>query len=140
MKKTSLALIAIAFLFSVVVSAAEFKSYPGAKVDEQATRESNEAAKAEKMSNVRSTVYTSQDSFPKVVSFYMGLAKEFSMPRASGTSGKPKKYEKYDLWEAYFIFDGAKDLASSKLWVKVQRPYIGNDVQDITVILVTEKK
>jgi len=68
------------------------------------------------------------------------MSKEYIMPRASGTSGKPKKYEKYDLYEAFFIFDDAKDLASSKLWVKVQRPYIENDVRDITVILVTEKK
>ncbi|MGQ9638583.1 MAG: hypothetical protein ACUVT6_12465, partial [Thermodesulfobacteriota bacterium] len=76
----------------------------------------------------------------KVSSFYKGIAKEYSMPRASGTSGKPKKYEKYDLYEAFFIFDGAKDLASSKLWVKVQRPYIGEDVRDITAIVVSEKK
>ncbi len=64
------------------------------------------------------------------------------MPRASGTSGKPRKSETFqrDLWEAYFIFDGAKDLMSSKLWVKVQRPYIGEEVRDVTAIIVSEKK
>jgi len=46
----------------------------------------------------------------------------------------------YDLWEAYFIFDGAQDLANSKLWVKVQRPYIGEDIRDVTAIVVSEKK
>ncbi|MGQ9569350.1 MAG: hypothetical protein ACUVUQ_00630, partial [Thermodesulfovibrionales bacterium] len=78
----------------------------------------------------------------KVSSFYKGIAKEYSMPRASGTSGKPRKSDLFegDLWEAYFIFDGAKDLASSKLWVKVQRPHIGEDVRDVTAIVVTEKK
>jgi len=40
----------------------------------------------------------------------------------------------------FFIFDGAEDLTSSKLWVKVQRPYIGEDVRDVTAIVVTEKK
>ncbi|MGQ9496268.1 MAG: hypothetical protein ACUVRY_08480 [Thermoanaerobaculaceae bacterium] len=89
---------------------------------------------------MRSTVYTTSDSFSKVCSFYKGIGKEYAMPRASGTTGKPKKYEKYDLWEAYFIFDGAKDLASSKVWIKIQRPYIGEDVRDITMIVVTEKK
>ncbi len=62
------------------------------------------------------------------------------MPRSSGVSGKPKKYGKYDLYEAYFIFDGAKDLAGSKLWVKVQRPYIGEDIRDVTAIVLSEKK
>lgn len=141
MERISLALVVIMyFLFSGVVFAAEFKPYPGARVDEQATQESRDAAKAAKMANVRSTVYTTSDSFSKVASFYKEIAKEFAMPRASGTTGKPKKHEKYDLWEAYFIFDGAKDLASSKLWVKVQQPYIGEDVRDITAIVVTEKK
>ena len=44
-----------------------------------------------------------------------------------------------DLWEAYFILDEAKDLQDSKLWVKVQRPYIGGEVRDVTAIVVTEK-
>jgi hypothetical protein len=62
------------------------------------------------------------------------------MPRASGASGKPKKREGYDLWEAYFIFDGAQGLASSKLWIKVQRPYIGRDIRHVTAIVVSEKR
>jgi hypothetical protein len=120
--------------------AREWKPYPGAKVDEQATSEANDMAAAAKMTNIKSTIYTTPDSFSKVTSFYKKIAKEYAMPRASGTTGKPKKYEGYDLYEAFFIFDNAKDLASSKLWVKVQRPYIGEDVQDITAIVVTEKK
>ena len=139
-KKVFNIILSIVFIYAALVFASEFKVYPGAKIDEKATKEANEAAQAAKMSNVKSTIYTTTDSFPKVSSFYKGIAKEYTMPRASGTSGKPKKYEKYDLYEAFFIFDDAKDLASSKLWVKVQRPYIGNDVRDITVILVTEKK
>jgi len=120
--------------------AAEFKLYPGAKMDEKATKEAQEAALAAKMSNVKATIYTTKESFQKVASFYKGIAKEHMMPRASGTSGKPKKYEGYDLYEAFFIFDGAKDLSTSKLWVKVQRPYIGEDVRDVTAIVVSEKK
>ena len=139
-KKVFNIILSIVFIYAALVFASEFKVYPGAKIDEKTTKEANEAAQGAKMSNVKSTIYTTTDSFPKVSSFYKGMSKEYIMPRASGTSGKPKKYEKYDLYEAFFIFDGAKDLASSKLWVKVQRPYIGNDVRDITVILVTEKK
>jgi len=66
-----------------------------------------------------------------VASFYKGMGNEYPMPRASGTSGKPKKGEGYELWEAYFILDGAKDLSSSRLWVKVQRPYIGEEIRQV---------
>jgi hypothetical protein len=140
MKKISLMMMLFVFFCCALTAAAEFKTYLGSKVDEQATHQSREAARAAKMTNVQSTVYTSSDSFQKVALFYKGIAKEYMMPRASGTSGKPKKYENYDLWEAYFIFDGAKDLSSSKLWAKVQRPYIGENVRDVTAIVVTEKK
>jgi len=118
----------------------DFKPYPGAKIDNKATKEANEAAQAAKMSNVKATIYTTKDSFQNVSSFYKGIATEYMMPRSSGTTGKPKKYESYDLYEAFFIFDGAKDLAGSKLWVKVQRPYIGEEVRDVTAIVVSEKK
>lgn len=140
MKKIAIVSLFIILLFPLFLFAADFKPYPGAKLDEKATKEANEAAAAAKMSGTKATIYTTKDSFQKVASFYKGIAKEHIMPRASGTTGTPKKYEKYDLWEAFFIFDGAKDLASSKLWVKVQRPYIGEDVLDITAIVVSEKK
>ncbi len=141
MKKLNIILaILICFVFSTLVFAADFKLYPGARIDDKATKEANETTAMAKMSKTKATIYTTTDSFQKVASFYKGIAKEFTIPRASGTSGKPKKYENYDLYEAFFIFDGAKDLASSKLWVKVQRPYIGEDVRNITAIVVSEKK
>ena len=160
MRKVIYVLLLVAFAFSPVVFAAEFKLYPGAKIDEKATKEAREGAVASKMSDVKPTIYTTSDSFEKVASFYKGIAKEYMMPRASGTSGKPKKREGYDLWEAYFIFDGAQDLASSKLWIKVQRPYIGSasanikaegskfiagrpkyeDIRDVTAIVLSEKR
>ena len=112
MKKVFYIILSIVFIYAALVFASEFKVYPGAKIDEKTTKEANEAAQGAKMSNVKSTIYTTTDSFPKVTSFYKGMSKEYIMPRASGTSGKPKKYEKYDLYEAFFIFDDAKDLAS----------------------------
>uniref|UniRef100_A0A832A363 Uncharacterized protein n=1 Tax=Desulfacinum infernum TaxID=35837 RepID=A0A832A363_9BACT len=141
-KSTSRSIVGMAFLvlWAAVVFGGEWKLYPGAKLDEPATQESRDAAAAAKMAHVRPTVYTTPDSFAQVCSFYQNIATEFPQPHASGTTGKPKKYETYDLYEAYFIFDGAKDLAGSKLWVKVQRPLIGEDVRDVTAIVLTEKK
>lgn len=138
--KKALFIMMVAALLVSFAQAADFKLYPGAKPDEAATREAMQAVAAAKMANVQTAIYTSPDAFAKVAGFYARVGAEYAMPRASGTAGKPKKYEKYDLWEAYFILDGAKDLASSKRWVKVQRPYIGEDVRDVTAIVVTEKK
>jgi len=155
MKKAIHFCVSVMFLFSVLTFAAEFKPYPGSREDAQATKEARDAAVAAGMSDTRSTIYTTSDSFEKVASFYKGIAKEYLMPRASGTSGKPKKREGYELWEAYFIFDGANDLAESKLWIKVQRPYIGmpsgggkvgmqgatnQSIRDVTAIVVSQKK
>ncbi len=132
--------ISACLIFGVAANAAEFKAYPGAQIDEKATKEANDAARTANMSNVKATIYTTKDSFQEVSSFYKGIATENMMPRSSGTTGNPKKYGNYELYEAFFIFDGAKDLAGSKLWIKVQRPYIGEEVRDVTAIVVTEKK
>lgn len=140
MKRSLSIFMTMVLFFSLSAVAAEFKLYPGAKIEEKAPQQSREMARAGKMTNVQSTIYTTSDSFEKVASFYKGIAKEYMMPYSSGTSGKPKKYEKYDLYESFFIFDGSKDLAGSKLWVKIQRPYIGEDVRDVTAIVLSEKK
>ncbi len=137
---SSLLIIFAGCLLSAVLFAFDVPIYPGATVDDAATQESLKAAKAAGMTDVQCMIYTSSDPFQKVAAFYKEKAAEYTMPRASGTSGNPKRYENYDLYEAYFILDGAKDLAGSKAWVKVQRPYIGDKVQDVTAIVVTEKK
>jgi len=150
-KKLSYVLLLMVFVFSSLVIAADFKPYPGAKIDEKATQEANQMAAGSKMGKApKSTIYTTSDSFEKVFDFYKGMAKEFKMPHQK--EGKVKKLPSgQELKEAYFIFDGASDLMSSKLWVKVQRPYIGRvkmedfqpkyeDVRDVTAIVVAEQK
>lgn len=136
----------VVFVFFTVAHSGEFKSYPGAKVDQKATDEANKISAQHK---ITSTIYTTKDGFDKVVTFYKGIAKEYKMP---GQEGQVKKLPSgHELKEAYFIFDGANDLMSSKLWVKIQRPYIGRvkmegltpkfeDVRDLTSISVSERK
>jgi hypothetical protein len=126
-------------LFVIVVSvlliavnppclAQDFKPYPGAKLDEKASREASAAAPGK-----QSQVFTTEDTFEKVYSFYKGLYKEYTMSSSSPKlpSGQPLKW-------AFFILDGGKDLASSKYWMKVQRPYVGGadgqEIRDVTVI------
>jgi hypothetical protein len=137
--------VVLIFITIMVLSAADFKVYPGAKIDEKLTKEANDfgakAAAGSKMTVPRATIYTTGDAYEKVYSFYKGVGKEYQMPNVSGTkntlpSGKELKY-------SFFIFDGAKDLMSSKLYGKIQRPYIGMDMKegpDMTYIIVSEKK
>ncbi len=136
------------FVFSTFVYAAEFKPYPGSKIDTKATKEATELLKQSGMAG-KATIYTTGDSFEKVYAFYKGSAKEYKMPGERGVKKLPSGQE---LRESYFIFDGAKDIMSSKLWIKVQRPYIGSvemgkdfqvkykDVRDVTAITVSEQK
>jgi len=143
--------LSMVLVFSIIALAADFKPYPSSKIDEKATQEANQMAAGSKMGKApKSTIYTASDSFEKVFAFYSGMAKEFKMPHQK--EGKVKKLPSgQELKEAYFIFDGANDLMSSKLWIKVQRPYIGRvkmegyqpkyeDVRDVTAIVVAEQK
>lgn len=127
-------------IFALLSISEGFHIYPNSKLDEKASQEAMKLAEEQGITNLNYEIYISDDSFEKVCSFYKNISKEYIMPRSSGTSGKPKKYENYDLYEAYFIFDDAKNLSSSKLWVKVQKPYIGEEVLNKTAIIVSKKK
>ena len=134
----------IAFLLCArvaVVYAGDFKIYPNSKLDEKLTKESAEMA-AQANLDTKPSVYVTDDSFEKVITFYKGNGKEYQMPYQ-----QPGKFQKLpsgrELKAAFFIFDGAKDLGSSKLWAKIQRPYIGANMQegpDKTYINVVETK
>jgi hypothetical protein len=128
-----------------IVCAADFKVYPGAKVDEKLTREANDfgakAAAGSKMTVPKATIYTTGDAYEKVYSFYKGVGKEYMMPNVSGTKNKLPSGK--ELKSSFFIFDGAKDLVSSKHYARLQRPYIGMDMKegpDMTYIIVAEKQ
>lgn len=79
-------------------------------IDEKSTKETNEVVQTAKELNAKVTIYTSKDSFQDVAWFYKSIAKEYMIPRSSGTTGKPKKSDLFerDLWEAFFIFDSSK--------------------------------
>lgn len=113
------------FLFSLIlisqVSLAQgFKEYPGAVFDQKSTAKAQaEIAKAQLKS--KSKVFNTSDSFEKVKAFYQNLGKEFSF-------GMPNKKldDGTEIKKAFFIFDGAKGLDTSKDWVSIQSPFIGD--------------
>ncbi|MGD9577024.1 MAG: hypothetical protein AB7Y74_02090 [Syntrophorhabdus sp.] len=143
--RTVLAVIAAISISIVVVCAADFKVYPGAKLDEKLTKEANDfgakSSATSKMAIPKATIYTTGEAYDKVYAFYKGVGKEYQMPNVSGTKNKLPSGK--ELKSSFFIFDGAKDLMSSKLYAKIQRPYIGLDMKegpDLTYIIVSEKK
>ena len=127
--------IVIALLAGLVPCRAEdFKVYPGAKVDEAASREASATVPGKE-----SRVYTTPDSLDKVNAFYKGIYKEITM-RSSGPtlpSGEQVRW-------FFFAIDGATSMAKSTFWMKVQRPYVGGtdgkDVRQITVIQTVRTK
>jgi hypothetical protein len=150
--KMLFALALLIFSLSGPVVAADFKPYPGATVDEAATRAARQDAAQSplQLKEMVITIYLTNTPFEKVAAFYRGLAREYKMP-GSQDRGPQKLPSGQELKAAYFIFDGSPDLVTSRRWAKVQRPYIGDmkmvgrtpqyqDVREVTVIILSEEK
>jgi len=126
--------IVIGLIFAALAlapAAEQFEVYPGAVLDAPAT-------KAASYGRTQSQVYVTNDSYDRVYAFYKSRYKENPWPLPSATLPSGKKVQ-----SAIFILDGAKNLATSKLWVKVQRPFIFTvsketgefeDIRDVSVI------
>jgi hypothetical protein len=137
-------LIALVLLSLPVVAFGQgFKRYRGAKVDQAATEEAQRLAATDPGLEV--TVYVTTDSFDKVYIFYKTFAHEYHM------LGKRvrKLPTGQEMRDAFFLLDDAKDLISSKMWIKIQRPFIGlglsrdataGEVRDVTAIVLSQRK
>ncbi len=148
-------LILIFSILSIPAFSGEFKIYPGSKLDENITKEANDLASQIGM-KVKASIYITSDSFEKVYAFYKGISTEYKMPENKEKLIMTVDGKKYSVKEAYFIFDDAKELISSKLWIKIQRPFIGSmedmeinrntgeitfkNVRDLTVISVSDSR
>lgn len=127
---------------------ASFKVYPGAKLDGvYEAKQPEPGSKILKAS--KEIVFTTSDPFESVIAFYSGIAREYKIP---GRTGRVVKlFSGQELKEAYFIFDGATDIMTSKHWIKIQRPYLGKDqakeafgkygtVREVTAIIEEDKR
>jgi hypothetical protein len=150
MKKGAYVLASVMFfILSASVFAASFKVYPGARLEDvYETKQSDFGSKMSKAPKV--IIFTTNDPFENVVSFYRGTSREYRIP---GSSGKPTKLPSgQELKEAYFIFDNAGDIMTSKHWIKIQRPYLSRErtkegfqgkygaVREVTAIIEEDKR
>ncbi len=122
-KRVSIFAFVVLFCLPILGFSASFQVYPGARLDGvYETKQSDIEAKISKAPKV--IVFTTHDPFESVVAFYRGIVREYRLPRTnSGSTGKLSSGQ--ELKEAYFIFDNATDLSTSKHWVKIQQPYTG---------------
>lgn len=112
----------IALTLSLPLLAGTFAEYPGSDLDKKLTEKAQAMSdKAGKKASTKA-FYTS-DSFEKVAAFYLKRSKEFKMKRPA-----QKLEDGTAVKQAFFIFDGAASINTSKDWVSVQNPLIG-DVQ-----------
>lgn len=143
----------LAFVMFFVVAAlgfsASFKVYPGARLEDvYETKQPEVGTKTSKGPKV--IIFTTNDFFENVVAFYRGSGREYRTP---GSSGKPIKLPSgQELKEAYFIFDNAADIMTSKHWIKIQRPYLPREqtregslgkygaVREVTAIIEEDKR
>ncbi|HET8999217.1 MAG TPA: hypothetical protein VFP86_06185 [bacterium] len=139
MKTREVILCAVILALSAVSAAAEFKVYPAARRDPQLEQLAN--SNPQNGPGVESEVYVTPDPFEKVYQFYKATGTEDE--RMKNHRGPQLPSGGAIQW-AFFTFDGAKDIGTSKLWAKIQRPTVADlqykDVRDITSIQLVRKK
>lgn len=134
--QSHLMILLVVTLFAIALAPGqETKIYPGAKFDADSSRQASSA-------KTHSQVYLSDDGFEKVYAYYKALYREtpFSPPAPVLKSGKEVRW-------AFFIVDDGKDLAHSKHWIKIQRPFIltvgetqdFQGVRDVSVIQAVQR-
>jgi hypothetical protein len=149
MKKGIYILASVMFLALPALGlSASFKVYPGAKLDGV-----YEAKQPEPGSKILKTskeiVFTTSDPFESVIAFYSGIVREYKIPGRTGRVAK--LFSGQELKEAYFIFDDAADIMTSKHWIKIQRPYLVKDqakgasgkygnTREVTAIIEEDKR
>lgn len=125
--------------------AQRFPLYPNAVRDEALARRALEQAKRLGAAGAvaDASVYVTPDAFASVLAFYRGVAREYRMP------GRPADHRfvlpgeivedhgkiqaipsPVSIRQAFFILDGAADLAHSDRWLMIAEPIVGQMTVD----------
>jgi hypothetical protein len=143
-KRTYRLIAVLIFTLAPLSLAQEFKRYKNAKPDTAATEEAMRLAAADQGLDV--SVYITSDPFEKVYEFYKGVGREYQM---AGKRAR-KLPNGQELRDAFILLDNEKNIVTSKMWVKIQRPYIGagldrkgaptTEIRDVTAIVLSQRK
>lgn len=130
-------------VISLAVSAtADFAIYPGAQREKQLEQRLAQLAKNDPNSQgVEWELYLSSDPFQRVYEFYKTIGVEDEAMKKIPAPALPNGAA---VQWAFFIFDGAKSIRSSKFWLKIQHPLVADptfkDIRDFTSIQVARKR
>jgi len=141
MQLTMMCALILALALPAAVGAQPFTPYPRSTLDPAAS----DAATTASGRTMQVRVYTPGDPFETVVAFHKSRHQETACGAA------PKLPNGQRVRWACFVLDEAEHLWTSKSWMKVQRPYVGQvtlkgatphftDVRDATVIETVEKR
>lgn len=136
--------------------AGEFRVYPGAQLRNDLGGTASgplERSLVEEFreENLKTLVYVTSDPFEKVVDFYAETGNRYRVGALERRRGKKLYSEGKRLEEAFFILDGAPDLWTSRLWVKVQNPLIEKvkgealdreyqNIRNLTAIVLVDRR
>ncbi len=143
-KRTYRLIAVLTFALTSLSLAQEFKRYKSAKPDTAATEEAMRLAAMDPGLEV--SVYVTSDPFEKVYEFYKSVGHEYQM-----TGKRARKLPNgQELRDAFILLDSEKNIVTSKMWVKIQRPYIGagldrkgvptTEIRDVTAIVLSQRK
>jgi hypothetical protein len=125
---------------SLLAVAAEVRIYPGATAEDfEAWRRKHPNVTVPAGMHVKR--YTTPDPLDKVVAFYAKIGSE------SGQERRLRLQTGEEIHMRTFILDAKEDVQTSKLFVRIQRPYVeyispemrGEGVKELTVIEVVSR-
>lgn len=120
--------------------AQSFPLYPNAVRDDALARRALAQAKRLGVGGAvaEASAYVTPDAFASVLAFYRGVAREYRMPGRPADHrfvlpgaivkdhGKIKAIpSRVSIRQAFFILDGAADLADSHRWLMIAEPIVG---------------
>ncbi|NLI33444.1 MAG: hypothetical protein GX422_11825 [Deltaproteobacteria bacterium] len=117
------------FALSGMAMAGSFQVYPGSDLREDLRGMASgpvvrNLLEEFKEKNLKTLVFVTSADFESVVSFYEKTGKRYRVGALERRRGKKLYSAGTKLEEAFVILDGAPDLWTSRLWVKIQSPLI----------------
>jgi hypothetical protein len=146
--RRTLATTVLLMLLSGAAAAGHFIPYPGASRYIPHNTEANRQWTDALRPGISITAWLSEDTFEQVLGFYRAVGREFKPPNGLPAEKLPSGQV---IQKSFVILDGAPDRATSRHWIRIQRPFIAaartqgapqqyQDVRDVTEIVLTEWK